>query len=49
MRRLATTAFLALAALPASAQIREPPALRRAHVDLQQCLGRAAGHASGQA
>ena len=42
-------ALSALIALPASAQIREPPALRKAHLDLQQCLGRAAGHASGQA
>ena len=49
MRRLALAAALLLPALPAAAQIREPPALHRAHVDLQQCLGRAAGHASGQA
>ena len=49
MRPLALAALLAFAALPAAAQIREPPALRKAHVDLQQCLGRAAGHASGQA
>ena len=49
MRRLALAALLALVALPAAAQIREPPALRKAHLDLQQCLGRAAGHASGQA
>ena len=33
---------------PAAAQIREPPALHKAHVDLQQCLGRSAGRASAQ-
>ena len=50
MRRAgAAAALLLVAALPAAAQIREPPALRQAHVDLQQCLGRAAGRASGQA
>jgi hypothetical protein len=42
-------ALLLVAGLPAAAQPREPPALRQAHVDLQQCLGRAAGHASAQA
>ena len=49
MWRLAATALVLLAASPAAAQIREPPALRQAHLDLQQCLGREAGHASGQA
>lgn len=39
----------ALAALPAAAQIREPPALRQAHLDLQQCLVRSAGYASAHA
>jgi hypothetical protein len=45
---LAIAAAIGLA-VPAAAQIREPPALHKAHVDLQQCLGRAAGFASGKA
>lgn len=48
MRGAGAAALVALAAWPACAQTREPPALRKAHVDLQQCLGRAAGHASAQ-
>ena len=49
MKLWMTLAAAFLLALPAAAQIREPPALRKVHVDLQQCLGRAAGHASAQA
>ncbi len=39
---------LVLCAAPALAQTREPPALHKAHLDLQQCLGNAAVHASVQ-
>lgn len=46
--RTLTVLLLTALALPATAQIREPPKLRRAHVDLQQCLGRATGRASAQ-
>jgi len=49
LRLRAAAALVLVIALPAAAQVRESPALRQAHVDLQQCLGRAAGHASGQA
>jgi hypothetical protein len=49
IRLALTTAALLSVALTATAQTREPPALRKVHVDLQQCLGRAAGHASAQA
>jgi hypothetical protein len=45
----ALLAVLLVSTPPAAAQIREPPVLRQVHVDLQQCLGRAAGYASGQA
>ncbi len=45
----AAAAMLALAlAEPAAAQYREPPALHKAHADLQQCLGPAAARASAQ-
>ncbi len=48
-RGVLAAAVLGFAGLPAAAQMREPPSLHRVHVDLQQCLGRAAGRASGQA
>ena len=50
MRRSASAAaLLALAALPALAQPRTPPALLSARQDLQQCIIRNAGFASAHA
>jgi hypothetical protein len=49
MSRLVAGLLLsAILSLPAAAQYREPPALRKAHFDLQQCLGPSAARASAQ-